>query len=51
MSFWTYKAPPTPDTPPPDCDMTQKQWFQLSPGYRREIWRGYERNLAKETDQ
>ncbi len=46
--MWTYKpATPTPDMPPPDCAMTREEWHQLTPGYRREIWRGYERNINK----
>lgn len=32
---------------PPDCDMTREQWMQLTPGYRREIWRGWERIQQK----
>jgi hypothetical protein len=48
MTPWTYKAStPTPDMPPPDCAMTRDEWLQLTPGYRREIWRGYERSIAK----
>jgi hypothetical protein len=42
--FFTYRAATeTPDLPPPDCAMTRDEWVQLTPGYRREIWRGYER--------
>ena len=49
--YWTYKAPPTPGEAPPDCDMTRDQWQQLSPGYRREIWRGYDREQARKADR
>ena len=45
--FWTYKAPPTPQEPPPDCAMTQEEWVQLSPGYRRAIWSDFERMEKK----
>lgn len=48
MTMWTYKpSTPTPEIAPPDCDMTREEWKQLSPGYRREIWRGYERSISK----
>jgi hypothetical protein len=40
-SYWHYKAPPTPDEAPPG-EFTGN-WFSLSPGMRREIWRDYER--------
>ncbi len=50
MTPWTYKAPPAPEVPPPDCDMTREQWMQLTPGYRREIWRGWDRIQKKEAN-
>lgn len=47
-SYWTYKAAsPTPINPPPGSPMTEKEWSQLSPGMRREIWRGYEEKKNK----
>lgn len=42
-SFWTYKAPPAPDQPPPGVSATRQEWLQLTPGYRREIARQLER--------
>lgn len=38
--YWTYKAPPTPRSAPPGV---AGDWFSLSPGMRREIWRDYQR--------
>lgn len=41
-SFWTYDAPPTPSKPE-WFNGTEAEWEQLSPGYRREIVRSYEK--------
>ncbi|AKF13271.1 hypothetical protein PHIN3_4 [Sinorhizobium phage phiN3] len=46
-SYWTYRAPAPPETPPPDSKMTQAAWYSLSPGMRREIWRSYERRQKR----
>lgn len=46
-SYWTYRAPAPPETPPPGSKMTEAEWFRLSPGYRREIWRDFERRQKK----
>lgn len=42
-SYWAYRAPPTPAEGPPGF---AGNWFALSPGMRREIWRDYERRRA-----
>lgn len=42
-SFWSYDAPETPQTPPVGVDMTQAEWEMLTPAYRREISRSFER--------
>jgi len=41
--FWAYQAPAPQESAPPDCRMTDSEWLQLTPGYRREIWRDYNR--------
>jgi hypothetical protein len=46
--YWTYKAPPTPDSGPPGF---VGNWFGLSPGMRREIWRGHERRTQPKEKQ
>lgn len=47
-SFWTYQAStPTPANPPPGSPMTDKEWHSLTPGMRREIWRGCVDNEAR----
>lgn len=41
-SYWTYKAPPTPefsDLPEGIFAGTEEGWNSLSPGFRREIYR------------
>lgn len=43
QSFFGFKAPAPDADCPPDCDMTRDQWEALSPGYRREISRDYQR--------
>lgn len=43
--YWTFRAPPTPDRCPPDCNMTTKEWEQLSPSFRREIWRNFNKKI------
>jgi hypothetical protein len=43
-THWTYKAPPTPGEGPPGFT---GNWFALSPGMRREIWRQVERETAR----
>ncbi len=48
-NYWSYKAPAPATLPPRRCDMTQEQWEQLSPGYRREITR-YMQKLEQPKD-
>lgn len=45
--YWSYRAPAPPDNPPPDSKMSQEQWYSLSPGMRREIWRSFEKKNSK----
>jgi hypothetical protein len=41
--YWAYKVEAAPGVPPPDSNMTMAEWLKLTPGYRREIWRDWER--------
>ena len=49
MTYWTYKAPEAPDWAdlPEKCFAgTRDNWEQLSPGFRREIVRSFEKRAA-----
>lgn len=39
--FWSYRVETPPDYPPPLFKGTADEWRQLSPGYRRVIWREF----------
>jgi hypothetical protein len=46
-SYWTYKAGHTPafhELPEGAFNGTEKQWYSLSPGMRREIVRAFNKN-------
>lgn len=44
-SYWSFRVEAPPENPPPQSNMTQEDWYKLSPGYRREIWRSYNREV------
>lgn len=43
QKFWSFLTEGAPSEPPPDLTMNREEWLSLSPGYRRTIWRDFER--------
>ena len=49
--YWMYRADSPTPSKPAGVRMTEEQWEQLSPGYRRTIARVFERNAELPAEQ